>query len=138
MARGRSDGEITPPLFIGVDGGGTGCRARLEDAAGRVLGAGFSGPAHLRLGIAASMASVESACRAALAEADLPAERLARIQAGIGLAGIGRKGMAEALRSWPHPFASAVFASDVKIACIGANGAKDGGIVIIGTGSCGL
>ena len=25
-------------LYIGIDGGGTGCRARIEDAAGNVLG----------------------------------------------------------------------------------------------------
>ena len=31
------------PLYVGVDGGGTGCRARLEDGAGRVLGAGIAG-----------------------------------------------------------------------------------------------
>ncbi|MFD1331301.1 N-acetylglucosamine kinase, partial [Methylopila musalis] len=32
-------------LFLGVDGGGTRCRARLADAGGRVLGEGLSGPA---------------------------------------------------------------------------------------------
>jgi glucosamine kinase len=32
-------------LFAGVDGGGTGCRARVEDAAGRVLGIGIAGAA---------------------------------------------------------------------------------------------
>jgi hypothetical protein len=38
-------------LFIGVDGGGTGCRARIEDAEGRVLGTGIAGPAAVRLGM---------------------------------------------------------------------------------------
>jgi len=33
------------PLFIGVDGGGTGCRARIEDAQGCLLGTGIAGPA---------------------------------------------------------------------------------------------
>ena len=33
------------PLFVGVDGGGTGCRARIEDSTGRVLGTGIAGPA---------------------------------------------------------------------------------------------
>ena len=37
-------------FFVGVDGGGTGCRARIEDANGRVLGTGIAGPAALRLG----------------------------------------------------------------------------------------
>lgn len=26
------------PYFLGIDGGGTGCRARIEDAEGTVLG----------------------------------------------------------------------------------------------------
>ena len=37
-------------LFIGVDGGGTNCRARLRDDAGRLLGEGSGGPANARLG----------------------------------------------------------------------------------------
>ncbi len=37
-------------LFAGVDGGGTGCRARIQDAEGRLLGTGIAGPAALRLG----------------------------------------------------------------------------------------
>ena len=34
-------------LLVGVDGGGTGCRARIVDADGRVLGTGIAGPAAL-------------------------------------------------------------------------------------------
>jgi len=37
------------PLFIGVDGGGTGCRVRIENAEGRLLGTGIAGPAALRI-----------------------------------------------------------------------------------------
>ena len=32
-------------LFVGVDGGGTGCRARIEDVERRLLGTGIAGPA---------------------------------------------------------------------------------------------
>ena len=62
-------------LFIGVDGGGTGCRARIEDAEGRLLGTGIAGPAAVRLGIDRSVAALESACRAAAAEAGLDDDR---------------------------------------------------------------
>lgn len=126
------------PLFLGVDGGGTGCRARLEDASGRVLGSGLAGPATTRLGIDAAMAQVEAAAHAALAEAGLGDADLGRIRAGVGLAGMGRKGAREALLEWPHRFQSIEFASDGLIACIGAHGGRDGGIVICGTGSIGL
>jgi glucosamine kinase len=125
-------------LFIGVDGGGTGCRARIEDADGRLLGTGIAGPAAVRLGIDRSIAALESACRAAAAEAGLTTEALAGMDAGVGLAGIGRKGALEELMTRPHPFRSVVYVNDATIACIGAHGGRDGGIVIIGTGSIGF
>ena len=125
-------------LFIGVDGGGTGCRARIEDAEGRLLGTGIAGPAAVRLGIDRSVAALESACRAAAAEAGLTTEALAGMDAGVGLAGICRKGVLEELMARPHPFRSVVYVNDATIACIGAHGGRDGGIVIVGTGSIGF
>ena len=125
-------------LFIGVDGGGTGCRARIEDAEGRLLGTGIAGPAAVRLGIDRSVAALESACRAAAAEAGLRTEALAGRDAGVGLAGICRKGVLEELMARPHPFRSVVYVNDATIACIGAHGGRDGGIVIVGTGSIGF
>jgi glucosamine kinase len=135
-ARGRGSEAAT--LFIGVDGGGTQCRARIEDAEGRVLGSGLGGPAALRLGIAASLAALEEASRAAAANAGLPPEALAEMHAGIGLAGVGRKGALEELLERPHPFRSVQYVNDARIACIGAHGGRDGGIVIVGTGSVGF
>src|SRR5712692_8394743 len=125
-------------LFIGVDGGGTGCRARIEDAEGCVLGTGIAGPAAVRLGIDRSLAAVESACRAAAAEAGLRPDALAEMDAGVGLAGIGRKGVLEEIAARPHPFRSVIYVNDANIACIGAHSGRDGGIVIIGTGSAGF
>jgi glucosamine kinase len=130
--------EAPAPLFLGVDGGGTGCRARLESADGTVLGAGIAGPATTRLGLEAAMAAVETACLAALAEAGLAFDTAAHVHCGVGLAGMGRKGAREALEARPHPFASIAFASDGLVACIGAHAGLDGGIVIVGTGTCGL
>jgi glucosamine kinase len=127
-----------PRLFIGVDGGGTGTRARIEDAAGRVYGTGIAGPAAVRLGIDRSMAELEAACRHAVEEAGLAQDELANIDAGVGLAGIGRKGALEEIQRRPHPFRSVVYVNDAHIACMGAHSARDGGIVIIGTGSVGF
>ncbi|MBZ9707272.1 N-acetylglucosamine kinase [Mesorhizobium sp. B2-1-8] len=124
--------------FLGVDGGGTGCRARLEDAQGAVLGQGLSGPATTRLGIEAAWASIAKAFGAAIEEAGFAPAETARIHAGIGLAGIGRKGALEALRAIAHPFASIDFVSDGVGACLGAHSGQDGAIVIAGTGSIGL
>ncbi len=59
------------------------------------------------------------------------------MHAAAGLSGVGRKGALEQLVLRPHPFRSIVYVNDATIACIGAHGARDGGIVIVGTGSVG-
>src|ERR1041384_5302193 len=94
------------PLFVGVDGGGTGCRARIESANGDLLGTGIAGPAALRLGIDRAVNEVEKACRAALDEAGLSLDALKSAHAAMGLAGVGRKGALEELEQRPHPFRS--------------------------------
>jgi len=126
------------PFFVGVDGGGTGCRARIEDASHRVLGSGIAGPAALRVGIEKSLGEVQIACRAALADAGLGEDALSSIHAAIGLAGIGRQGALETLMQQPHPFKSVIYTHDATIACLGAHAGRDGGIVIVGTGSVGF
>jgi glucosamine kinase len=125
-------------LFAGVDGGGTGCRARIEDEGGRVLGTGIAGPAALRLGVERALAEVEKACRAALADAGLDADALGALHVAAGLAGISRKGLADELAVRPHAYRSIVYAHDATTACLGAHGAREGGIVIVGTGSIGF
>ena len=128
----------TALLFLGVDGGGTGCRARIEDAEGCLLGTGIAGPAALRIGADRALAEVEKACRAAIEEAGLGSNALGSVHAAVGLAGVGRKGAIDELVLRPHPFRSVIYAHDATIACIGAHGAQDGGIVIVGTGSVGF
>jgi glucosamine kinase len=129
---------VSGRLFIGIDGGGTGCRARIEDENGQVLGTGIAGAAALRFGIERSFAAVTTACHAALDEAGLPREALKEITAGVGLAGVGRKGMLEQLIAHPHPFRAVTYVNDATIACLGAHAGRDGGIVIVGTGSIGF
>ena len=78
--------------YLGIDGGGTSCRARIEDENGRVLGEASSGPATTRIGLEKAWRSIMEATEAAAALAGLTREDFARMQAGIGLAGIGRRG----------------------------------------------
>ena len=73
-----------------------------------------------------------------LEEAGLGSDALGSVHAAVGLAGVGRKGALEQLVLRPHPFRSVVYVHDATIACIGAHGARDGGIVIVGTGSVGF
>src|SRR5687768_14845556 len=95
-------------LFVGVDGGGTGCRARVENAEGCLLGTGIAGPAALRIGVDRALGEVEKACRAALEEAGLGSNALSSVHAAVGLAGVGRKGLLDQLLLRPHPFRSVV------------------------------
>ncbi|KAA0686348.1 N-acetylglucosamine kinase [Neorhizobium sp. P12A] len=133
-----SEAPDRPIYFLGVDGGGTGCRARIEDHSGTVLGQGLSGPATTRLGIEEAWASIARAFSAAIEESGFADGQIARTHVGIGLAGIGRKGALEALKAIPHRFAGIEFVSDGMGACLGAHSGKDGAIVIAGTGSIGL
>lgn len=125
-------------LFLGVDGGGTTSRARLTDANGTPLGEGRSGSSNLNMGIALAADSILAATREALAAAGLPETRLTDIIAGFGLAGGNVTALADALRYHPLPFARFNVTSDAVVACLGAHGGADGGILIIGTGSQGL
>lgn len=124
--------------YLGVDGGGTRCRARIEDAHGRVLGEAGSGPATTRIGVENAWRSIMEASEAAAAKAQLSAKDFARMNAAIGVAGLGRRGAQAALQKIAHPFASTVFISDGMAACLGAHSGADGAIVVAGTGSVGV
>ncbi|PHS28806.1 MAG: N-acetylglucosamine kinase [Robiginitomaculum sp.] len=124
--------------FLGIDAGGSTCRARLTDKGGTVIGQGKAGPANARIGTDEVFAAIEEAYHQAITEAGLnPADR-ARIRAGMGIAGINRIGAKEMLLAKGFPFASVIINTDGYIANIGAHGGEDGGIVIIGTGSIAL
>jgi len=124
-------------LFLGVDGGGTGCRARLVDAAGTVLGEGQAGAANIRLGLDVSWGQILLATDQALAQAGLDRAALPRIHTGLGLAGItGPADQARVAASAPG-FAGIAAETDAHTACLGAFGGRDGAILILGTGSAG-
>lgn len=126
---------MSETLFLGIDGGGTRCRARLERENGTILGRGVSGPATMRLGLEPTLASVMDATRQALREADLDEDALTHIYAGIGLAGTGQPGARQALEGWRHPFAAAWFEGDGYLALLGAFNGGPGGVVVVGTGT---
>ena len=124
-------------LFLGLDGGGTKCRARLRDEQGNLLGEGSGGPSNIRLDPELVWGSILSACREALAQAGLDETDLKRVRAGMGAAGAGQASAVERLLSRPHPFASFAIDTDAHTAWLGAFGGGDGAILLLGTGSCG-
>jgi glucosamine kinase len=134
---GRSIGmnALADVLLLGVDGGGSTCRARLCTIAGATLSE--AGAANVRLGLEQSFASVRAATRQCLRAAGLSARDLDRMVACLALAGASEPGQLEALQRREHPYRAAVFVTDAQAACVGAHGGGNGGIIVVGTGSIG-
>jgi glucosamine kinase len=127
----------TEPLLLGVDGGGTQCRARLADLSGATLAEAVGGPANIRFGLEESLATVFAAGARCLERAGLPASDSHRIFACLALAGASEPSHRAAAQAHPHPYREVVVTTDAQAACVGAHGGRDGGIVIVGTGSIG-
>ena len=121
-------------LVIGIDGGGTNCRAALATAAGEVIGRGRSGPSNIMTDLDGARASIEAAARLALADAGRDPSMLPRVPAVLGLAGTNVGGYKQQLLAG-LPFAESAVESDALIALEGALGEEDGAIAILGTGS---
>lgn len=124
-------------LFIGIDGGGSKCRASIVDADNRVLGTGVAGPANPLHGYAQTIDSIVRSAALALADAKLPPEILSELVAGVGLAGVNMPRLYNEMASWAHPFKKMYLTTDQHSACLGAHRGGDGAVIIAGTGSCG-
>ena len=127
--------NISRQLFLGVDAGGSHCRCRLVDSVGTILGESEIGPANARIGIELLYAALLDVTGQVIVSAGLNAEAVATVRAGMGIAGISRPGMRDALATLPLPFAATRFETDAEIANLGAHGGGDGAILILGTGS---
>ncbi|GAB3092715.1 ATPase [Aestuariicella hydrocarbonica] len=125
-------------LYLGVDGGGTKCRACLVSSSGEVLGTGLAGPANPLHGLTRTLASITEAAEQAAASAGLPQLVLKDVVAGVALAGINLPGMFVTMSEWQHPFAEMHLTTDLHAACLGAHRGGDGAVIVVGTGSCGF
>jgi len=124
--------------FLGLDGGATRCRTRLRDFSGRQLAERVGPAANVYVDFERSLGGIRELVADVLRTAGLPLEAKAETALGLGLAGLSRPedaGRVEAaLQGWAR--VSAV--NDAVTACIGGNGADDGGLVIAGTGTAGI
>ena len=116
-------------LYLGIDGGGSGCRAVAADAAGVVVGSGRAGSANIVTDPEGARASIVAAATEALAGA---APQTAH--AVLGLAGANLTDFVAPLVA-RLPFASSRVVSDAVIAARGALGLADGITATLGTGS---
>lgn len=128
---------IREQLYLGVDGGGSKCRARLESAAGELLGTGVAGPANPFQNLRQACDSIVESARRAVANAGLPDSALAHLVVGAGLAGVNIPRFYELMTQWQHPFARLYLATDIHVACLGAHAGGDGAVIVAGTGSVG-
>lgn len=121
-------------LFLGIDGGGTGCRAALADAAGQVLARAEAGPANIFSNRDLALQNILAAASEALVLATGSTIAMADLRAGLGLAGANASGAGEWLAA--HlPFASSHIATDALTTTKGALGRSDGIVAALGTGS---
>jgi glucosamine kinase len=127
----------TKVLLLGVDGGGTSCRARLCAFSGQLLGEAATGPANLRLGLQQSFAEILDAAAQCLSQAGLPRSYLGKTVACLALAGASEPAYLAAAQSYPHPFRRTIVTTDAHAACLGAHGDNDGGVIVAGTGTVG-
>lgn len=118
---------------VGIDGGGTSCRAAIADANGKILGKSKSGAANIRSDLSGARSNIVDATRLALTDAgiDPPLEQIGAV---LGLAGANVGTYAAQLQAI-LPFAQTLVVSDAMIALEGAVGPGDGAIAILGTGT---
>ena len=121
-------------FVLGIDGGGTSCRAALARADGVVLGRAKAGAANIRTDLTGARTSIVEAARRAFAEAGQDPDLVSHTPAVLGLAGANVGTYRQQLQAI-LPFSRSRVETDAEIALEGAVGAGDGAMAILGTGS---
>jgi glucosamine kinase len=125
-------------LFLGIDGGGSKCKAIVMNEDNDILGTGISGPGNPLHGFEQATNSITESAKLALEDAGLAHIELSELVAGVGLAGVNIPVLFDQMAAWKHPFKTIHLATDLLIACLGAHDGSDGAVIISGTGSCGF
>ena len=121
-------------MVLGIDGGGTSCRAALATASGDIIGRAKSGPANIRTDLTGARANIVEAATLAFVDAGRDPELIPDTPALLGLAGSNVGTYRQQLEAI-LPFARSIVESDALIALEGALGSGDGAIAVLGTGS---
>ncbi|MBT1443499.1 ATPase [Shewanella sp. JM162201] len=131
------DQTLEGQLYLGVDGGGSKCRATLYNHKLEVLGTGVAGRANPLFGLEQTFESIMASTELALGQAGLTLADCKSLVVGMGLAGVNVPRLLADVEAWQHPFKAMYVTSDLHTACIGAHRGADGAVIITGTGSCG-
>lgn len=126
------------PLFIGVDGGGTTCRARVFDQYLTELGEATAGAANIARNTESVLNEIAHVIHASLQNAQIPTNKRQQYEIHVcaGLAGFKVRAAQHALQLWQHPYQQLSVTTDLTAAIWGGHNGNDGSALIVGTGSC--
>jgi glucosamine kinase len=122
-------------FFLGIDGGGSRCRARIRNSDGKLLGEAIGGSSNIYQSFDGALANIIATAEDAAKSANI---KTTDLHAGLGIAGLVTSIGAEKIVAANLPFATVTVDNDAYAACVGAFAGGDGGIVIAGTGSIGF
>ena len=128
-----------PPLrlHVGVDGGGSRTRARVQSPQGQTVGFAEAGASGLALGIDAAWTQVHHAVCCALQQAGHDAADWRAVGMGLGVAGAHSPALLHAFLAAAPPVGALTVSRDTHTALLGAHAGGPGAVVIAGTGSAG-
>lgn len=121
-------------FVLGIDGGGTSCRAALATVDGAIVGRAKSGAANIRTDLTGARANIVEAARQAFLAAGEDPDLIPRTPAILGLAGANVGTYRQQLEAI-LPFSRSRVETDAEIALEGAVGSGDGAMAILGTGT---
>jgi len=121
-------------FVLGIDGGGTSCRAALATVEGSVIGRAKSGAANIRTDLTGARSNIVDAARQAFIAAGKDPELIPQTPAILGLAGANVGTYRQQLEAI-LPFSTSRVETDAEIALEGAVGSGDGAMAILGTGT---
>lgn len=126
-------------LYIGIDGGGTKLKIKIENIKGECIGIGEGGPANISNSFEIAWKNIISTIDNTLKPFGIDInDNNFSINLAIGIAGYEILSARENFLKESHPFEQVKLYSDSYIACVGAHKGKNGGVILIGTGSVGL
>ncbi|MFP7570284.1 BadF/BadG/BcrA/BcrD ATPase family protein [Marivita sp. S2033] len=123
-----------PPYIIGVDGGGTGCRAAIGTFAQGVLARAEGGRANASSDPDLAIQNILSTITDAAKRADVTAQDMRDAVVHLGLAGIMSDSDGNRIAAG-LPFNNIVVTEDMPTAVVGALGGQDGYLLSVGTGT---
>ncbi|WP_199153332.1 BadF/BadG/BcrA/BcrD ATPase family protein [Chromobacterium sp. ASV23] len=129
--------DNSTPYLIGVDGGGTGTRLRIESPDGRPLTQAEGPGSSLAQGIEPAWRTVLALLERAFGEIGKVLPPYADCAIGLGLSGANNPEWARQFRLRAPDFARLELATDGYTTLLGAHGGQPGVIVALGTGSVG-